>query len=753
MDESLANEGRGKHKEPALCREFLLPVRQKNGTLGNGFKMWRKLLINSLPPLLVLLSQQATMAESQPLALAEGLNHAELTGRVSFLKDTDGTLTVVQLQAAPYRERFQPLLVNSFGYTNAVYWIKIDVRNPTPAPFDWVLEFDYSVFDSIQLFAADGQLIGTGGDWFPFGQRSIAYRNMAFALRQNGLERGTYFLRLKTTSSMTIPLFAYEERLFHSHVATEQMLFGLYYGGMLVMLVYNLFLLFGTRDRSYLYYILYIATYVLFQATINGLSFQYLWPDQTWWANTCLPIFIFGAVASGLLFSRKFLRSRQTTPRTFLAYYFVLLYCGVGIIASFFLEYVLVIRAAIFICFPAVLLVYFNGFLCLYRGQRSARFFLIAWTTLLLGVLLYAAKALGILPTNAITTWAIQIGSGGEVVLLSLALADRINELSGDLRVRVQELQEARTQVGHSEGRFRSLFDGAEELIFTLDEQFNFHEVNQALSRLLGFQAADIRQKSFFDLLYQDEQGTLGVMLARQKLGELKTTGNSVHFKVAFRQKHVREPKELLVRMQFVDLGGVKELLGRANRPEEELLFRDLIIERLSFTSGNLIGNVEPLADRLTQNLRVFAPPEVVHGVHMGIMEMLINAIEHGNLNVTFEEKTGAIERQDYFEFLESRQKDPRYKDKKVLIEYALSAQRFGLRITDEGQGFDHRKMMAANLDRLNRERVSHGRGILMVLDVFDVVRFNEKGNRVSLIKHLGAAATNPTPRKRREST
>ena len=86
---------------------------------------------------------------------------------------------------------------------------------------------------------------------------------------------------------------------------------------------------------------------------------------------------------------------------------------------------------------------YVIGFWAMLRGSRPARYIIMAFSGLALGVLLYALKTFGILPTNFVTHWSIQIGSSLSVILLSLGLADKINAMRFNLEVLYEKQKES----------------------------------------------------------------------------------------------------------------------------------------------------------------------------------------------------------------------------------------------------------------------------------------------------------------------
>ncbi|MBV6494401.1 MAG: hypothetical protein LDLANPLL_02434 [Turneriella sp.] len=96
-----------------------------------------------------------------------------------------------------------------------------------------------------------------------------------------------------------------------------------------------------------------------------------------------------------------------------------------------------------------------------------------------------------------------------------------------------------------------------------------------------------------------------------------------------------------------------------------------------------------------------FFDKSTLNTIRICLREILVNAIEHRNLAVNFEEKSKAIVEQDYMEFLIKRQREPIYAKKKVYIDYFINNNLFYFRIADEGEGFDHKSFIAREKKRL----------------------------------------------------
>ncbi len=213
-------------------------------------------------------------------------------------------------------------------------------------------------------------------------------------------------------------------------ITDEHIVLGLFYGIFLVMFIYNLFLYFTVRDRNYLYYVLYIGSYTINQSIFNGISYQYLWPNSPWWQNHSFVFFTFFMTIWVLQFMRSFLDLHKYIQ------FFNKLAIGMIVISitgtffSLILPYSIIVFLGVLNAMLACILSFLAGLICMLKGDRTARYYLTAWSVFLFSIIITSLSAgFGILPLNFITQYSMQIGSTLEVTLLSLALADRINLL------------------------------------------------------------------------------------------------------------------------------------------------------------------------------------------------------------------------------------------------------------------------------------------------------------------------------------
>ena len=371
---------------------------------------------------------------AEPLPVAQGQEPTPLTPVLRLLEDHDHSLSFDQLQTPHWQSKLQHWDGSSanFGYTRSAWWVAFTLRNPTDRPLQLLVRQDYPLIDHLDFWTPDNaggwRHIATG-DRLPFNSRPFALREYVFPVTLPEHSEQTYYLRFATEGSMNIGLSVSSESALIPHLTLDQFLLGVYYGGFLVLVIYNLFLFLAVRDRVYIFYMAYALSYGLYFGALNGVWFQFVWPDSPWLANESLVVLLGMTLIFGIQFARVICSGRQLAPRMdSLAR--LLLYLSVPLtIVAPFMGYRLMITVFTVLILVASLLLLAMGTVSLLRGSISARYFMVGWTTLLASVIVYVLKTFGLLPHNGITHNAFQVAALIEMVLLSLALGARVNEI------------------------------------------------------------------------------------------------------------------------------------------------------------------------------------------------------------------------------------------------------------------------------------------------------------------------------------
>lgn len=734
-------------------------------------------------------------------------------GRAYVLKNTVGETVLlgdfmeVYTGAAPqwrlsdvrYSRRWRPAENDrpGYGFSTRAVWLRFRISNPDSVPRDFVVEAPYPMLDDVRLYTpvmergqqgtVERYIEQRAGDRLPFGKREFAYPGIAFRVAQPALSERTYYIRLHSESSLNATLVLRSLRDFQEHASHSFQILGMFYAVLLAMLVFNLLLFLSTQERANLYFTVYLGAITIFLFTLDGLAFQYLWPLSPEWNNLGLPLWMALAYIAGLVFTRHYLRTAHGAPVLDLIIlgeiWLSLLLAG----SVFVLSYTITIVIGTAMASVVSLTIFAGTGVGLWRRQRPAYFFGIAWGMVMGGIFVYSMRAFALLPESEWSRWSIHAGVLLQVILLSLGLADRINGLRLNLRARLIDLRQAARMQRHSDQQYRHLVESTADIVFSLSADGRFLSANRAIQTQLGYRPQDLIGTPLADLVYRSptlQEIMPGIApqaaLVERELRELIRRGEPAVFKCEF-QTRIGEPRQLEVRLERVQSprqlsspittarvlrkatrGQLRRerrreretakardkqtdrphiILGKAAVVLEDSVMRFLNSERQVHTIGNFLNTADLITERVTKNLAKYMDADTRMGIHICVREMVINAIEHGNLEVNYAEKTRATDAESYMQLLLARQQDPRFRDRKVVVAYSLNRKRIWFRIRDEGPGFDHRKLLAKRPEEANEAAnaagLAHGRGITMARNIFDELRYNDRGNQVTLIKRL----------------
>jgi two-component system, sensor histidine kinase LadS len=351
-------------------------------------------------------------------------------------------LSLEEILSSEYAELFQEGNASnlSLGFSNEIIWLKIQVKNPQPENADLRLEFGYPLLDEVFFYKKinDQWVVSAFGDQQVFGQREMAFRNIIIPLDHPTTEWKEYLVEVKSGSSLLFPLSVRYAEDQHTLMRTQELVYGLFYGIMIAMIIYNLFLFFGLREKVYLIYVAAISSSTIFFASTSGHTFQYLWPNLPWWGNQVVPLVMGTLAIFSALFAISFLEIKKYSLLMYRLLMFVVVTGCITVVMAFAAPYSITVRmAVILLLFDAIVLLS-AGIISWIKGNKSARIFIVAWGAYLTGAILIAFRNLGILPNNFITGHGVEIGSVLEVMLLSLALADKYRLL----RIEKEKAQE-----------------------------------------------------------------------------------------------------------------------------------------------------------------------------------------------------------------------------------------------------------------------------------------------------------------------
>ena len=370
------------------------------------------------------------------LKLKPDIDHYFLGSYLAYLEDPQKIWTIDDVSSPQMSARFikHAGTILNLGLNSSAYWIRFTVdafedqasQKKWLLYFDWPNRIDYATL-YIPKFPDAGWFTKEVGRILPTGLDPQPSTPMAFLPPMSFIQPVTFFLRVESSEAKLIPLQILTDEAHRGVARGRSLWFGVYYGIMLAMFLYNLILLISLRELNRFYYLMYLIFIGLLFLESNGLLWEFF-QIGVHLGQVLVLIFISLTFFWGNLFAKSFLITKQNAPLfdKLLSAAVALALVLPAMIALVDLAWMTAAISIQSIVVPPIFLL--AALVCWRRGFRPARFFLLAFTVLALSTMYEALVFFGVLPY--LTLYSGQFGSAIEVILLQLALADRFRSLS-----------------------------------------------------------------------------------------------------------------------------------------------------------------------------------------------------------------------------------------------------------------------------------------------------------------------------------
>lgn len=358
----------------------------------------------------------------------------EMTRHLDILEDPEAQYGREHILDPLFNARFEPLYRESanYGFSQSDWWVRFRVENDGDLPQKVTFKLDYPLLDIVDVWVFSGTREITSwetGNRRLFGSRPIKHRDFLFPLTLAVGETQTVYMRVRTQGPVNIGLTLFGEQTLLPQVETEYLVFGAYFGGFLLLALCVLLLYLMDRQIAFLWYLTYVLSYSSYMMAFNGLAFQYLWPNSPEFGQVSRPVLLTLSIFFLLQFSRSLLGIKRVSPFLHRSVT-VLQVLLVGILLAVpFTAYGNLVQPISVLNLLALLHIISMGVVAHRKGEQAAKYYLLAWSIFLLGLMLYYLKVFGLVPHNFVTHYGFQIGSFIEFVFLSAALGVRVKQL------------------------------------------------------------------------------------------------------------------------------------------------------------------------------------------------------------------------------------------------------------------------------------------------------------------------------------
>ena len=444
---------------------------------------------------------------SDALTLADDRDSYEAAAGMQWLGDEDHSLSPALALQALLGGKGQKLdsPYPSLGFREGYQWFLIPVKNNSTLPY-WFLRVGRPHLDylDIYVFDKDGNRIKHArmGDRVPFHSRELPHYHLVTPLTLPADSEHYLLLRAQGNNVIELPATLMTPAAFNAHDNKISVFYGLYFGAIVAMCLFNLLIFLSIRDPSYLLYVLYLGTFGLNLFTREGLSYQWLWPDATLWNHYSLPVLNLVTLAFSMLFASQFLELKKRAPRI----HRVLFSSAMVLLALTpltLLNFHFSIQATTAIVLPWPFIAIALSLWLIIKGYSPARYFLLAFTAVACATVLYILKTFQLLEGGWLLENAMQLGTFTEAVLLSFALAHRMTVLkSENARIQREANEVLEQRVDERTRELNRALSARSEFLAVMS-----HEIRTPLNGIIG--TVDMLKGTPLD---QDQKHNLNVI-------------------------------------------------------------------------------------------------------------------------------------------------------------------------------------------------------------------------------------------------
>lgn len=391
--------------------------------------------LNKITPLLLVVFILIQFTGLSQITLDDETTNATVADQAWISEDAGHQVEIHSLlenDTLTYRPISKPLEIIDF--TTSRWIVKFDVKN-TDQFQEILLETARPITDRADLYEVKNDSVirsWSNGDMIPFEEKSWDHRKNIYPITFKPNETKSFYLILESDGEMiSLPLIFWEEKAFHDTSYDNNLFHGFYFGVLALVVFIFFFFYLLLKEKSFLYYILYVAFQFLLQFSLEGFTHQYFFRDQLYLSNASVLLSAAGTVFFVILYATSFLKIKERSQ--FWNRYFNWVLMGLSIITIM----ALFPGGTKAISYPIINLLSLVGtvsiIIVIFRFKRKGyhvnNAFTLGFIFLIAGAVVFILGNLGVFGDARISQLALKIGSGLEILALSVSMAGKYKEL------------------------------------------------------------------------------------------------------------------------------------------------------------------------------------------------------------------------------------------------------------------------------------------------------------------------------------
>ena len=360
-----------------------------------------------------------TFSTLQALSIDKESSNIQLLSSSEIVIEDIQTSNDIAKEFKPYKPYLKDILTLGFA-PQKVVWIRFTLTNTSDTKLVKIIEYANAETEEIHFY--DGNKTVIDGMWHISKNRETLHP--IFTITLNPYETRTYYMSAHSSiTTLVVSLGLWNELDFFKEDFQQKTYIFVFFAAIMILLLYNGMLFLFTRDKAYLYYVLYLFAVICFESIYLGVAQLYLFSNTVSVVVTkATTAYISLLVLPIILFTREFLNTQRFEKLDMILKIYMY---ALPLISLLSYNNMVFDQNIMAVFIPLGITIIYIAFYAFTHGVAQAKYYLIGWSFLLLSLITSVLESFGVIFINA--AYMNELAFTFEALFFSIALAHRIN--------------------------------------------------------------------------------------------------------------------------------------------------------------------------------------------------------------------------------------------------------------------------------------------------------------------------------------